>query len=124
MVIKKQKKIIFSSLAFSIMAIIAYIILFNRNNKLFWMTFVCERLYTLGAKEELNDSLENLDLENDENPSKTIGLITMVTLFIVMMFIYMLIRFPRILIIVILGEIIDIILYKIYNNLNRNNKNI
>ena len=55
-----NKKNIISALVFSMLSIIAYLITYN-NKVLFFLVFVCERLYSFGAKEELEKSL---NLEN------------------------------------------------------------
>ena len=47
-----NKKNIISALVFSMLSIIAYLITYN-NKVLFFLVFVCERLYSFGAKEEL-----------------------------------------------------------------------
>ena len=58
-----NKKNIISALVFSMLSIIAYLITYN-NKVLFFLVFVCERLYSFGAKEELEKSLDDLELED------------------------------------------------------------
>ncbi len=64
-----NKKNIISALVFSMLSIIAYLITYN-NKVLFFLVFVCERLYSFGAKEELEKiqtmaEVINLAEEND-----------------------------------------------------------
>ena len=52
-----NKKNIISALVFSMLSIIAYLITYN-NKVLFFLVFVCEMLYSFGAKEELEKILD------------------------------------------------------------------
>ena len=66
-----NKKNIISALVFSMLSIIAYLITYN-NKVLFFLVFVCERLYSFGAKEELEKSLDDLELEDGKKSKKYI----------------------------------------------------
>ena len=69
-----NKKNIISALVFSMLSIIAYLITYN-NKVLFFLVFVCERLYSFGAKEELEKSLDDLELEDGKKARNTLGVI-------------------------------------------------
>lgn len=106
---KSDKSIIFA-LIFSILALIAYKILYQSNNFLFCLAFLCERLYGIGAKDEFNKNLDNLSLNEDNK--NALKLILILILIIIFMFIYILLTAPKILIVVVLGEILDVIIEK------------
>lgn len=108
-----NKKNIISALVFSIFSIIAYLI--NYNNKvLFFLVFVCERLYSFGVKEELEKSLDDLELEDGKKGKDTLGVIIALILVTIGILIYSIFKYPYILIILILGEILDYSIYKFY----------
>ena len=106
----RNKNNIISALVFSMLAIIGY--LFTYNNKiLFFLVFVCERMYSFGAKEDLDSSLDEFNLEEGK---KTIGLIIFLILVIVCIYLYFSFKYPYILIILILGDILDYSIYRAY----------
>ena len=108
-----NKKNIISALVFSMLSIIAYLITYN-NKVLFFLVFVCERLYSFGAKEELEKSLDDLELEDGKKGRNTLGVIIALILGTIGISIYSIFKYPQILIILILGEILDYSIYKSY----------
>ena len=108
-----NKKNIISALVFSMLSIIAYLITYN-NKVLFFLVFVCERLYSFGAKEELEKSLDDLELEDGKKARNTLGVIIALILGTIGISIYYIFKYPQILIILILGEILDYSIYKSY----------
>ena len=108
-----NKKNIISELVFSMLSIIAYLITYN-NKVLFFLVFVCERLYSFGAKEELEKSLDDLELEDGKKARNTLGVIIALILGTIGISIYSIFKYPQILIILILGEILDYSIYKFY----------
>ena len=108
-----NKKNIISALVFSMLSIIAYLITYN-NKVLFFLVFVCERLYSFGAKEELEKSLDDLELEDGKKARNTLGVIIALILGTIGISIYSIFKYPQILIILILGEILDYSIYKSY----------
>ena len=108
-----NKKNIISALVFSMLSIIAYLITYN-NKVLFFLVFVCERLYSFGAKEELEKSLDDLELEDGKKGRNTLGVIIALILGTIGISIYSIFKYPQILIILILGEILDYSIYKFY----------
>lgn len=108
-----NKKNIISALVFSMLSIIAYLITYN-NKVLFFLVFVCERLYSFGAKEELEKSLDDLELEDGKKGRNTLGIIIALILGTIGISIYSIFKYPQILIILILGEILDYSIYKSY----------
>ena len=113
-----NKKNIISALVFSMLSIIAYLITYN-NKVLFFLVFVCERLYSFGAKEELEKSLDDLELEDGKKARNTLGVIIALILGTIGISIYSIFKYPQILIILILGEILDYSIYKSYKNLKK-----
>lgn len=108
-----NKKNIISALVFSMLSIIAYLITYN-NKVLFFLVFVCERLYSFGSKEELEKSLDDLELEDGKKGRNTLGVIIALILGTIGISIYSIFKYPQILIILILGEILDYSIYKSY----------
>ena len=108
-----NKKNIISALVFSMLSIIAYLITYN-NKVLFFLVFVCERLYSFGAKEELEKCLDDLELEDGKKGRNTLGVIIALILGTIGISIYSIFKYPQILIILILGEILDYSIYKFY----------
>ena len=108
-----NKKNIISALVFSMLSIIAYLITYN-NKVLFFLVFVCERLYSFGSKEELEKSLDDLELEDGKKARNTLGVIIALILGTIGISIYSIFKYPQILIILILGEILDYSIYKSY----------
>ena len=108
-----NKKNIISALVFSMLSIIAYLITYN-NKVLFFLVFVCERLYSFGAKEELEKSLDDLELEDGKKARNTLGVIIALILGTIGISIYSIFKYPQISIILILGEILDYSIYKSY----------
>ena len=108
-----NKKNIISALVFSMLSIIAYLITYN-NKVLFFLVFVCERLYSFGVKEELEKSLDDLELEDGKKGRNTLGVIIALILGTIGISIYSIFKYPQILIILILGEILDYSIYKFY----------
>ena len=108
-----NKKNIISALVFSLLSIIGYLITYN-NKLLFFLVFVGERLYSFGAKEELEDSLENLEVEDSKKGKRTIGVITGLILATLGISIYSIFKYPDLLLILIVGEILDYSIYKLY----------
>ena len=108
-----NKKNIISALVFSMLSIIAYLITYN-NKVLFFLVFVCERLYSFGSKEELEKSLDDLELEDGKKGRNTLGVIIALILGTIGISIYSIFKDPQILIILILGEILDYSIYKSY----------
>lgn len=62
----RNKNNIISALVFSMLAIIGYLVTYN-NKILFFLVFVCERMYSFGAKEDLDSSLDEFNLEEGKN---------------------------------------------------------
>ena len=114
-----NKKNIISALVFSMLSIIAYLITYN-NKVLFFLVFVCERLYSFGAKEELEKSLDDLELEDGKKARNTLGVIIALILGTIGISIYSIFKYPQILIILILGEILDYSIYKSYKKYKKN----
>ena len=108
-----NKKNIISALVFSMLSIIGYLITYN-NKILFFLVFLCERLYSFGAKEELENSLEELELEEGKKGRKTLGLIIILILTTIGISLYTVFKYPDILFILIVGEILDYSIYKYY----------
>lgn len=106
----RNKNNIISALVFSMLAIIGYLVTYN-NKILFFLVFVCERMYSFGAKEDLDSSLDEFNLEEGK---KTIGLIIFLILVIVCIYLYFSFKYPYILIILILGDILDYSIYRVY----------
>ena len=100
-----NKKNIISALVFSMLSIIAYLITYN-NKVLFFLVFVCERLYSFGAKEELEKSLDDLELEDGKKARNTLGVIIALILGTIGISIYSIFKYPQILIILILVTLI------------------
>ncbi|HJG95779.1 MAG TPA: hypothetical protein K8V90_01600 [Romboutsia timonensis] len=110
---KENKHNIISALVFSILTIIGYIVTYS-NKILFLLVFICERMYSFGAKEDLDNSLDNFRLEDGKQGKKTLGLIIFLILGIICIYLYCIFKYPYILIILILGEILDYSIYKAY----------
>ena len=108
-----NKKNIISALVFSLLSIIGYLITYN-NKILFFLVFVCERLYSFGAKDELENSLDEFELEEGKTGKNTLGFIIALILATIGISIYSISKYPYILIILILGEILDYSIYKSY----------
>lgn len=108
-----NKKNIISALVFSMLSIIGYLITYN-NKILFFLVFLCERLYSFGAKEELENSLEKLELEEGKKGKNTLGLIIILILSTIGISLYTVFKYPDILFILIVGEILDYSIYKYY----------
>lgn len=106
----RNKNNIISALVFSMLVIIGYLVTYN-NKILFFLVFVCERMYSFGAKEDLDSSLDEFNLEEGK---KTIGLIIFLILVIVCIYLYSSFKYPYILIILILGDILDYSIYRAY----------
>ncbi|WP_296647960.1 hypothetical protein, partial [Romboutsia sp. 13368] len=68
----RNKKNIISALVFSLLSIIGYLITYN-NKLLFFLVFVGERLYSFGAKEELENSLDDFELGNGKKGKNTLA---------------------------------------------------
>ena len=68
---KENKHNIISALVFSILTIIGYIVTYS-NKILFLLVFICERMYSFGAKEDLDNSLDNFRLEDGKQGKKNI----------------------------------------------------
>ena len=107
----RNKNNIISALVFSMLAIIGYLVTYNNNKILFFLVFVCERMYSFGAKEDLDSSLDEFNLEEGK---KTIGLIIFLILVIVCIYLYFSFKYPYILIILILWDILDYSIYRAY----------
>lgn len=108
-----NKKNIISALVFSMLSIIGYLITYN-NKILFFLVFLCERLYSFGAKEELENSLDELELEEGKKGKNTLGLIIILILATIGISLYTVFKYPDILFILIVGEILDYSIYKYY----------
>ncbi len=108
-----NKKNIISALVFSMLSIIGYLITYN-NKILFFLVFLCERLYSFGAKEELKRSLDELELEEGKKGKNTLGLIIILILTTIGISVYTVFKYPDILFILIVGEILDYSIYKYY----------
>ena len=108
-----NKKNIISALVFSMLSIIGYLITYN-NKILFFLVFICERLYSFGAKEELERSLDELELEEGKKGKNTLGLIIILILTTIGISVYTVFKYPDILFILIVGEILDYSIYKYY----------
>ena len=108
-----NKKNIISALLFSLLSIIGYLITYN-NKLLFFLVFVCERLYSFGAKEELENSLNNLEVEDSKKGKSTIIAIIVLILATLGISIYSILKYPDLLLILIVGEILDYSIYKLY----------
>ena len=108
-----NKKNIISALVFSMLSIIGYLITYN-NKILFLLVFLCERLYSFGAKEELENSLEELELEEGKKGKNTLGLIIILILSTIGISLYTVFKYPDILFILIVGEILDYSIYRYY----------
>lgn len=108
-----NKKNIISALVFSMLSIIGYLITYN-NKILFFLVFLCERLYSFGAKEELENSLEKLELEEGKKGKNTLGFIIILILATIGISLYTVFKYPDILFILIVGEILDYSIYKYY----------
>lgn len=106
----RNKNNIISALVFSMLVIIGYLVTYN-NKILFFLVFVCERMYSFGAKEDIDSSLDEFNLEEGK---KTIGLIIFLILVIVCIYLYFSFKYPYILIILILGDILDYSIYRAY----------
>ena len=117
---KSKDNVVISSLLFSILALGAYKLFYGVNMQLFWVAFVCERLYSLGAKEDFDRCLDDLDYDEDNKKIliKIIGLIVI----IIGIFIYITFTETKILIYIAIGEVVDIIIQKPYKKLiNKDN---
>lgn len=110
---KENKNNIISALVFSMLTIIGYLVTYT-NKILFLLVFICERMYSFGAKEDLDNSLDNFRLEDGKQGKKTLGLIIFLVLAIICIYLYSIFKYPYILIILILGEILDYSIYKAY----------
>lgn len=110
---KHDRKNIISALVFSMLSIIGYLVTYN-NRVLFFLVFVCERLYSFGAKEELENSLDDFELEDGKKGKNTLGIIILLILGTIGISIYSIFKYPYILIILMLGEILDYSIYKAY----------
>jgi len=108
-----NKKNIISALVFSMLSIIGYLITYN-NKILFFLVFICERLYSFGAKEELERSLDELELEEGKKGKNTLGFIIILILTTIGISVYTVFKYPDILFILIVGEILDYSIYKYY----------
>lgn len=108
-----NKKNIISALVFSLLSIIGYLITYN-NKILFFLVFIGERLYSFGGKEELENSLNNLEIKRDKNGKITIGVIIALILATFGVSIYSIYKYPDLLLILIVGEILDYSIYKLY----------
>ena len=108
-----NNKNIISALVFSMLSIIGYLITYN-NKLLFFLVFICERLYSFGAKEELEDSLENLEVEDGKKGKSTIVVIIALILATLGISIYSIFKYPDLLLILIVREILDYSIYKLY----------
>ena len=108
-----NKKNIISALVFSMLSIIGYLITYN-NKILFFLVFICERLYSFGAKEELERSLDELELEEGKKGKNTLGFIIILILITIGISVYTVFKYPDILFILIVGEILDYSIYKYY----------
>ena len=87
-----NKRNIISALVFSILSIIGYLITYN-NKILFFLVFLCERLYSFGAKEELEKSLNDLELEDGKKGKNTLGVIIALILGIIGISVYTILLF-------------------------------
>lgn len=106
----RNKNNIIQALIFSMFVIIGYLVTYN-NKMLFFLVFVGERMYSFGAKEDIDSSLDEFNLEEGK---KTIGLIIFLILAIVCIYLYSSFKYPYILIILILGDILDYSIYRAY----------
>ncbi|WP_290459554.1 hypothetical protein [Romboutsia ilealis] len=106
----RNKNNIIQALIFSMFVIIGYLVTYN-NKMLFFLVFVGERMYSFGAKEGIDSSLDEFNLEEGK---KTIGLIIFLILAIVCIYLYSSFKYPYILIILILGDILDYSIYRAY----------
>lgn len=110
---KKGKNPITSALIFSILSIVGYLITYN-NKVLFFMVFLCERMYSFGSKDELEESIDDFELEEGKKGKSTLGIIVALVLCTIGISIYTIFKYPYILVILILGEILDYSIYKVY----------
>lgn len=108
-----NKKNVISALVFSLISIIGYLITYN-SKILFFLIFLGERLYSFGAKEELENSIDNLELEEGKKGKNTIAIIVLLTLSTILLSIYSIFKYPELLFIMIVGEILDYSIYKLY----------
>ena len=108
-----NKKNIISALVFSMLSIIGYLITYN-NKLLFFLVFICERLYSFGAKDELENRLHNLEVEDGKKGKSTIVVIIALILATLGISIYSIFKYPDLLLILIVGEILDYSIYKLY----------
>lgn len=109
----QNKKNIISALVFSLLSIIGYLITYN-NKILFFLVFIGERLYSFGAKDELENSLNNFKIEKNKNGKVIIGVIIALILATFGISIYSIYKYPDLLLIFIVGEILDYSIYKLY----------
>ena len=109
----RNKNNIISALVFSILTIIGYLVTYN-NKVLFLLVFIGERMYSFGAKEDIDSSLNDLNLEEDKKGRNTLRLIILLILGIIGIYIYSIFHYPYILTVIILGEILDYSIYKAY----------
>ena len=108
-----NKKNVISALLFSVLSIVGYLITYN-NKLLFFLVFLGERLYSFGAKDELEKSLEELELEDGKKGRKTLRVIIGLILTTLGISIYSIFKYPNLLFILIIGEILDYSIYKLY----------
>lgn len=109
----QNKNNIISALVFSMLVIIGYLVTYN-NKVLFLLVFVCDRMYSFGAKEDLDSSLDDFELEDGKKGRHTLGLIVALILGTICIYVYSIFKYSYILIILILGEILDYLIYKAY----------
>ena len=103
---------ILQSIVFSLLVLISYILFFGQFDVLFIGAFICERLYTLGSYDDFENSI--LNLGNDEVNTKMIALFAILMLLIIGIFISLLFINPLLILVLILGEIIDKFLLKVF----------
>ena len=104
-----------------------YIYLYKNSLNGFWILFVVERFMTplLGKKIEnlLDDDLyEDLNEEEARAVGKFTIFLIIFCLVAISIFIYILFKYPRLFILIMIGECIDKVLEKIISNLRENRK--
>ncbi len=115
---KKSTFSIVVALILSILTIILYIYTYKNGLKLIWLVFLIDRILTFISGSKFEKWFDNIDeeLEGSDGSLKMSKFLIFVLIFVlvaIVMLIYILFEYPRLLALIVIGEIIDKIISNI-----------
>lgn len=92
-----------------VLIMVMYIYTYNRQSSALWLFFILERVISYSYDDPMNQYMDSLG-DDDHNAKKNLWIMAIFSLISIGFFIYIPFKYPGLFMIVILGEIIDLIL--------------